>query len=90
MEYFESRKRKPRLEMTLEEYGKILGIENSISKNGTHDMMIICNLERFIKRNKQLIHLDLTQTNLTEFMLWKLGSSLSRTKSLVSIHFSGN
>ena len=55
-----------------------------------HNIETIKNLERFIKRNKQLIHLDLTQTNLTEYMLWKLGSSLARAKSLVSIHFSGN
>ena len=48
------------------------------------------NLTRFIKRNGSLIHLDLTQTNLTEYMLWKIGESLARAKSLVSIHLSGN
>ena len=36
------------------------------------------------------MHLDLTQTNLTEYMLWRLGKALKRAKSLVSIHFSGN
>ena len=58
-----------------------------IAKN---NLEIIKNLERFIKRNKNLIHLDLSQTNLTELMLWRIGSALSRAKSLVSIHFSGN
>ena len=37
-----------------------------------------------------MLHLDLSQTNLTEYMLWKIGSSLARAKSLVSIHLSGN
>ena len=44
----------------------------------------------FIKRNRSLLHLDLSETNLTEFMLWNIGSSLSRAKSLISIHLSGN
>ena len=55
-----------------------------------HNSQIARNMERFVKRNKNLIYLDLTQTNLTEFMLWRIGRSLPRAKSLVAVHFSGN
>ena len=51
---------------------------------------ILSDLTVFIKKNKQLIHIDLTATNLTEYMIWKLGSSLRRAKSIASIHFSNN
>ena len=43
-----------------------------------------------IKRNKALIHLDLSHTNLTEYMLWHIGKALSRARSVVSVHLSGN
>ena len=51
---------------------------------------VIKHLSTLIKRNKSLIHLDLSQTQLTEYMLWKIGVCLSRAKSLASIHLSGN
>ena len=76
--------------MTIQEYTEALMEENNEHVMAEHNINVIANLERFIKRNKQLIHLDLTQTNLTELMLWKLGSALARAKSLVAIHFSGN
>ena len=37
-----------------------------------------------------MLHLDLSQTNLTEYMLWRIGSSLSRARTLQCVHFSGN
>ena len=43
-----------------------------------------------IKRNKALLHLDLSQTNLTEYMLWHIGKALSRARSVISLHLSGN
>ena len=43
-----------------------------------------------IKRNKCLIHLDLSLTGLTEYMLWHISKSLSRARSVVSCHLSGN
>ena len=43
-----------------------------------------------IKRNKALIHLDLSLTGLTEYMLWHISKSLSRARSVVSCHLSGN
>ena len=56
-------------DMTMSEYEECLEEENSAS-NGEHNISVIRNIERFVKRNKQLLHLDLTQTNLTEYMLW--------------------
>ena len=55
-----------------------------------HNTAIYTNMQRFIKKNKNLLHLDLSQTNLTEYMLWKIGSSLSRGRTIVAVHFSGN
>ena len=43
-----------------------------------------------IKRNKALLHLDLSHTNLTEYMLWNIGKALSRARSVISVHLSGN
>jgi len=48
------------------------------------------NLLKFIKYNKNLIHLDLSYTRLDEMMILALGTSLRRAKSLVGVHFSGN
>jgi hypothetical protein len=47
-------------------------------------------LAKFIKRNKSLMHLDLTSTQMTEIMLWTVGKALSRAPSLQGIHLSGN
>ena len=77
-------------DMTIDEYDQWLVFENEEHPMAEHNASIVRNLERFIKRNKQLLHLDLTQTNLTEFMLWKIGTALSRAKSLVALHLSGN
>ena len=43
-----------------------------------------------IKRNKSLLHLDLSHTHLTEYMLWHIGKALSRARSVISVHLSGN
>ena len=43
-----------------------------------------------IKRNKALLHLDLSQVNLTEYMLWHIGKALTRARSVISLHLSGN
>ena len=47
-------------------------------------------LIRFIKRNRSLLHVNLANTGLTESALWPFGAALRRTKSLRSIHLSGN
>lgn len=56
----------------------------------SHNYEIVYYLGKFIKRNKNLIHLDLSHTQLTEGMLWWLGSTLTRAPSLASLHLSGN
>jgi len=50
----------------------------------------INNLFKFIKRNRRLIHLDLTCTGLTAKMMEMFGRTLRRSKSLRAIHLSGN
>lgn len=44
----------------------------------------------FIKRNKKLLHLNLDNTQLSEFMLFKISCSLTRATSLLVFHASGN
>jgi len=53
-------------------------------------MLIVQQLSKFIKYNKNLLHLDLSSTGLTENMLWQLGTALRRAKSLLAIHLSDN
>ena len=43
-----------------------------------------------IKRNRKLLHLDLSCTNLSEYMLWHIGKALSRARSVIAVHLSGN
>ena len=51
---------------------------------------VLAYLSKFIKRNMRLIHVDLTNTGLSEKMLYAFGPALRRAKSLRSIHLSGN
>mmetsp|Transcript_33923 Transcript_33923/g.52238 ORF Transcript_33923/g.52238 Transcript_33923/m.52238 type:complete len:176 (+) Transcript_33923:195-722(+) len=44
----------------------------------------------FLRRNINLIHLDLSNTGLSEKQLWYFGRALRRTKSLRAIHLNGN
>lgn len=53
-------------------------------------MLIVQQLSKFIKHNKNLLHLDLSATGMTENMIWQLGTALKRAKSLLVIHFSDN
>lgn len=53
-------------------------------------MEIVKMLGTIIKRNKQLLHLDLTCTGLTNLIVHEMGSHLRRAGSLLSIHLSGN
>ena len=78
---------KQKMYMSFEQYELTLALENKRHRLAKLNIGIIKNLERFIKRNKSLVHLDLSNTNLTELMLWRIGSALCRAKSLVSIHF---
>ena len=51
---------------------------------------VIANLSKFIKHNKNLLHLDLSNTGLGEQSLNLIGTAVRRAKSLVCAHFSGN
>lgn len=48
------------------------------------------NLCIFIKKNKNLIHIDLTNTGLNEKQIWFFGRALRRCKSLRVLHLCGN
>ena len=47
-------------------------------------------LVKFIKRNRALIHADFSNTGLNEKQLWYFGRAMRRSKSLRSLHLSGN
>lgn len=51
---------------------------------------MISKLTKFIKYNKNLLHLDLTCTGLTDQMLRAIGTALRRARSILSLHLSGN
>jgi hypothetical protein len=51
---------------------------------------LMAKMSRFIKYNKNLLHLDLSQTGLDELTLRTIGVSLRRARSLLSLHLSGN
>lgn len=53
-------------------------------------MSIIKNITSFIKYNRRLLHLDLSATGLSEPLLWCIGTSLRKSKSLISLHLSNN
>ena len=64
-------------------------MKTNVSKNDiqTH---IMVNLSNFIKYNKNLLHLDLSNTGMTEDMLWNIGTAMRRSRSMVALHLSGN
>jgi len=51
---------------------------------------IMAKFTKMIKYNKNIIHLDLSSTGLTELMLRTIGCALRRSKSLLALHLSGN
>ena len=52
--------------------------------------MVLGSICTLIKKNKNIQHVNLTATGLTEYMIARIGKALRRTRSLCSIHFSGN
>ncbi len=77
-------------DLTRQEYEKSLEAQDLNLPLYSHNYEIVYYLGKFIKRNKNLIHLDLSHTQLTEGMLWWIGSTLTRAPSLASLHLSGN
>lgn len=51
---------------------------------------MVDDLVTFVKKNPNIVHVDLSNTGLIEKHLISFGVALRRTKSLRSIHFSGN
>lgn len=43
-----------------------------------------------IKYNKNIVHIDLSYTNLDQEFITAIGNAMRRAKSLVAIHFTGN
>ena len=58
-----------------------------LEKNRPEEIGFIC---EFIKKNKNLIHVDLSHCGLSELNMWFFGRTLRRAKSLRVIHLSGN
>lgn len=71
-------------------YEFLLEKDNARSPHASQHSAIVQSICTMVKRNKALIHLDLSQTNLTEFMLWHIGKALTRARSIISLHLSGN
>ena len=53
-------------------------------------MQHIVKLCKFIKMNSKLMHLNLSGMGMTQPMMNQFGRALRRTKSMVSLHLSGN
>jgi hypothetical protein len=51
---------------------------------------MMAKVTRFIKYNRNLLHLDLTQTGLNQLCIRIIGISLRRARSLLSLHLSEN
>lgn len=56
------------------------------------DQARVCieNLCQFVQKNKNLIHVDLSNTGLSEKQMWFFGRALRRSKSIRCLHLSGN
>jgi hypothetical protein len=48
------------------------------------------NVTNFIKYNFKLLHFDLSNTGLSKAMLEQFGPALRKSRSLLSLHLSGN
>jgi hypothetical protein len=47
-------------------------------------------ITKFMKYNKNLLHLDLSNTGLNEQMVRTIATALKRSRSIVSLHLTGN
>jgi hypothetical protein len=59
-------------------------------ESGSKALMAVRKLVFFIKRNSNLIHVNLANCGLDSDMLKEFGVALRRAKSLVSLHLSSN
>jgi hypothetical protein len=71
-------------------YSDYLNSTEARHPNFDHNSEMIKNMSQFIKRNKKLQHLNLDSTFMSEHMLFRICSSLTRSPSCLSLHCSGN
>lgn len=62
--------------------------DDSFTEKEQREFLVL--LGTIIKKNKSLLHLDLSSCGLTKFIVQKLGKVLRRAPSLLSIHLTGN
>ena len=55
-----------------------------------YNKLLANHLRQFIWINRKLIHVDLSYTNLSEGIIYKLIPAIRKGKTLMSIHLSGN
>jgi len=53
-------------------------------------LYIMAKVTKFMKYNKNLLHLDLSNTGLNEQMVRTIATALKRSRSIISLHLSGN
>lgn len=61
--------------------------DEELTEAATTAIEFLC---KFIKRSRVLVHADLSNTGLNEKALWYFGRAMRRSKSLRSLHLSGN
>ena len=66
------------------------GLKRLENEGLNSSMLAVKTLRNFIKMNNHLMHLNLTSTGMNSQMLNEFGVAMRRTKSLISLHLSGN
>jgi len=51
---------------------------------------VVENLQHFIAQNGKLIHLDLSETGLSDEMIYEIIKALNYSNSIIGLHLSGN
>ena len=64
-------------------------VEDPLEGNN-HPELVIASLSQIIRYNKNLMHLDLENTGLSEYVITKLVYPLRHSKSLLSFHLGQN
>ena len=82
-------KRKRELD-TREAKNKKLRPEQQIPEPPSNSLVAIRKICKFIKMNTKLVHLNLSSCGMTDEMLREFGTAMRRSKSMTSLHLSGN
>jgi len=64
--------------------------KRSIDEIGRYNNLMTNYLRQFIWINRKLIHVDLSNTNLSEGMIYRLLPAIKKAKTMMSIHLTGN